>query len=76
MKLAFDNAVLLILFLIGFFPHIQDAVPPAPAQSSVQTDTPAAQALIPMPKDPAAILATAAKVNGLSNPLPVPWHLV
>ncbi|MGB8543632.1 MAG: energy transducer TonB [Candidatus Acidiferrales bacterium] len=28
-----------------------------------------------MPKDPAALLDIAAKVNGLSNPVSAPWHL-
>jgi hypothetical protein len=51
---------------------MQDAVFPAPAQSSTQTETPG---LARHRKDAAAILDTAAKLNGLNNPLSGPWHL-
>jgi TonB family protein len=55
MQSSFANTLLLIIFLIGSAPHLQDT--------------------LTMPTDPAAILAAAAKVNGLSGPVPRPWHL-
>jgi len=63
------------MLLMWSAPRTQDAVRPPPAQNSTPTDTPAAQVTLTMPKDPAAILDAAAKVNGLSGPISVSWHL-
>jgi TonB family protein len=75
MQFPFANTVLLIILLVGSAPRTQDAPHPPSAQNSTPTDTSPTQVTLTMPTDPAAILAAAANVNGLSGPTLLPWHL-
>jgi TonB family protein len=64
MRLYFCSAVSLFMLLMWSAPRTQDVVRP-----------PATQVTLTMPKDPAAILDAAARVNGLSGPMLLPWRL-
>ncbi|PYU76834.1 MAG: hypothetical protein DMG49_00770 [Acidobacteria bacterium] len=75
MASAFANAALLISFLIPPKLFAQDTPLTQPALNSPPTAMSIAHETIPMPKDPAAILNVAAKVNGLGGPGLRPWHV-
>jgi hypothetical protein len=75
MPSAFANAVLLISLLIPPKLFAQDTSLTPPAQNSPPTATSVAHDTVPMPKDPAAILNVAAKVNGLGGSGLRPWHV-
>lgn len=74
---AFTNTILTIILLAGSALRPQDAARQTSAESSAATEAQAGQDTLTMPKDPAAILATAARMNGLTgtNILPCPKQL-
>ena len=75
MALAFVNVALLVNLCLAATLFVQDSPPTAPVKNSPSSATSIAQDTIPMPKDPAAILDAAAKINGLVGAGPRPWHL-
>lgn len=67
---------LLISLLLAAAGYAQTSAPTStPGQSSPSAPAIASGVNIAMPKDPAAILDVAAKVNGLSGPGVRPWHI-
>jgi len=75
MQFSLANTVLLIILLLGSAPRTRDAPHPPPVQNSTPTDTSSAQVTLTMPKDSAAILNMAARINGLGGASLIPWHL-
>lgn len=75
MASTFANATLLIVLLMASGASAQNTSPAPAGQNSASAATVSSPVDVPMPKDPAAILDVAAKLNGLSGPDVRPWHI-
>lgn len=75
MRLSFLITIVLSILLAGLAEGAHAAAVPYPTQTAKPTDEPAPQVTLAMPKDPAAILSTAQKLNGLAGDGLRPRHL-